>query len=631
MATTRVKDAGFLQLHIEKVLLGAGALILVIALVVFVLANPFKIEINGKSYPSPSTAIDELVRADRRLERGLLNENPLPEVVIPKFDNEIAAMIEKGIDVPQDLPAFASFGLTPSSIDPIRPIPSRYATVTPPTPTNIQSVIGTDVLDPELNRYAEDYFKLWGSNRTDFSMFIASGDFEISKWAERLKNAADEADGGKIPVGIWSQRFGISGVALLREELAEDGVTWINTKIVEALPGQARLLPSDKAPVDPVQAMQTINAYRSAPEVIARPELPWVTGLVQVVPPGDIEVGEGAEGFNEFGVKAELGPAEKQIKKLEEQIEQFQEAQRKRAERNRGNERTPRNSDLEPRPERSDPYARRIEGLQAKIEKLRDRAETERIAREQAEEERLAREAELREREAFRNRNQPGPFGVPLPGEFGEEQPGVQLEEDAKVRVYAADPTMRPGKTYRYKLLVAAINPLYAVPRLPPDQLKENQAKASLFPSQKDIDKMPWIEVSTEPTMIYYVSGTGSRAKVDVYRRIKGEMTKHSFDVSPGDVVGREVEIDENLIDMGTGLILVDIENRRSSIGRNDSKLIFIDQAGKLVERFSSIDSKSEKRASLEQEIKDGPAWKLRPKNEAEAFDDPGIGGFQEF
>lgn len=633
MATTRVKDAGFLQQHIEKILLGVGILILLLAVLLFVVVNPFTIELSGKTYSDPQSAVEVLKRDDGMLERGLADNDPLPEIVPPKFDIEIASMINKGIDAPATLPRLAQYGLTGRAIVPIPSVMPRYATVTPPVPTNIQTKVGTDVLDPDLNPDAAAFYELWGEERNDFTMFIASGDFEIWEWADRLNNAADGATGGKIPRGIWQQRFGIAGVALLREEWDPASEQWVDRKIVEPLPGQARLLPSEQAPSEPVEAVETLTAYREAQETVTRPELPWVStlqaGFVQIAPPGEFGAGEGTEEFDEFGRKRDLGPTEQKIQDIEERIAKIEERRRALEERQRdrnpdrdpdrnpGREREPDfsapPSPREPSAERRDPSAQRIENLRREIERLRPRAEEERREREQRAAQEAAIEARKRAREQAIGQDRGNAFGGPG-GEFAEVE-GVKLEEDAKVRVYAADPTMQPGKTYRYKLLVAAINPLYAVPRLAPDQLAENKSKASLLPSEEQIEAMPWVVASTEPRMqFFFVSGSTSRGKVDVYKRVNGVMRKHSFDVAPGDMVGGVVEIDGRQIDLSTGLILVDIENRSSPLGRGDSKMIFIDKEGKLIERLSSVDSKSSVRKELDEEIEEGPEWILRPK-----------------
>lgn len=631
MALKRVKDAGFLQLHIEKLLLGAGVLVLLIAAVLFILGKPFGVTLAGRDHADPEVAIDVLNSQNRKLENGLMNKSPIPEQETPKFDVEIASMIERGLDTSEPTARVASFGVTPAHIDPMPPLRPRYATVTPPVPINIEYKFGTDVFDPDFNPDQEALWELKGDRSNDFTMFVAQGEFETAKWADRLEEGAESVDGGKIPVGIWRRRFGIAGGALLRQE--KDPVTgeWSETEIVAALPGQERYLPGDAAPDNIVEAVGLVARMRQVEiqAAIAQPELPWVTDFQQVVPPGADGDGEGLDGLGGFAVAGELGPNEQKVAKLQADIEKLREKQQLWQQRQRGgNPDNPRPRNPQPdndrserpeRPERRDPFVPRIERLQEQIERIRDKADDEREKREEEqrlEEERLRRLREREARKAALENERDARLNRPAFAQVDE----LNLEEGATLRVYAADPTMRPGMTYRYKLVVAAINPLYAMPALAPDQLAENQSKAALLPSAEEIEAMDWIEVTTEPTIQYfYVSGTGSRGKVEVYRRVNGEMTQQSFDVSPGDVVGGVVDIEGQEADLNTGLILVDIEGRKNPLGGgNDSRMILVDESGNLVERFSSIDSKNADRRALKRELDEGPEKVLRGKEDDE-------------
>lgn len=626
MPTARVKDAGFLQKHVEKIALGLGVLILIIAFVIFVAGNPFKIVINNREYASPREAVEELEMNNTRLKLGLQESNPIPPVVIPQFDNEVIAMLDR--EVTKATPArFASAGLTDKTMTPEEVLPPRYIASLPPVPTNVRTVVGTDVLDMQLNQPTEAYAKLLGeiSSPMDVTMFIASAEFPIYEWAQRLRKPTGSAEGGPIPTGIWSQRFGIAGVALLREEWNPYTQSWGERTIVPALPGQPRLLPGDEAPSDPLQAGQTVVNLRERQEDIARPELPWIGGLVQAVAPGS-ELAEG--GIDEFGIEG-LGKAESEIVELEKKIQLLEEERMKREERRRPNPDRPVARPTRPgefdegttRPERDttkqDPYAKRIEQYRTKIERLRPRAEIERAEREKRAEERAKREALAEQRKSLLNQNNDPRFATG--DENAEEIDGIRLEEDAKVRVWAADLTMKPGKTYRYKVLVSVINPLYAVPRLDTEQREENKALPALLPPQAEIDKMPWSDpVSVEPKVRYFfTSGSESRATVVVYRRIAGEMRKQKFDITPGDVVGGSATIDGEQLDLSVGLILIDLETRRDPFGGTSTVMILMNpETGEIFERTQATDNASPVIKKLDQEIKEGKVWKLRPTGE---------------
>ena len=666
MSTTRVKDAGFLQKNIEKLLFAAGALILIITLLLFILGNPFKIEVGGTKVGTATEAVAKLEAADDSLKAGLNDTTPFEQVPpTPDFLIDYQAMLEQSVNSPQGVARLSKGGLTYQAINPDIPEPPRYAMVYPPAPKNVEYKFGTDVLDVEFNQQIADaYFELWGEQRepADFSMIVVAGDFDIWEWVNRLKaEDASPADGNKIPVGIWGNRFGIAATALLREEWDPGKGVWTNRVIVPALPGQARLLPTDPAPSSPVEALVKVQQLREAQADIARPEMPWVTGFIQIEAPGGDRVGDGAAGFDEFGRElddAVLGPNEQKIKDLEEDIKELEEKRRAIEERNRPRDDRPDRPDRprrdggddfgDPgdfdappdRSERRDPIQRQIDRLQEEIERRRPEAEKEREERTKQAELRRIREAEARRRLEEQRLKNPDAFIDP---EFasGLDFQGVELREGATVRVWAADPTMQPGKTYRYKLLVAAINPLYAVPRLESEQLAENKTRAAIFPTEKEIEAMPWISpIKVEPrARFFFTSGGESRAKIDIYRRHEGKLYGQGFDVSPGDPIGGVVTIKDKKdlfdpfdVNMSVGAVLIDIEARRTVSGKTDYVMIYMDKDGTIYERSQTDDASDSAKRDLDKEVKDGPTWTLRPELPKEdRFDDFGGGGFDGF
>jgi hypothetical protein len=667
MSTTRVKDAGFLQKNIEKLIFAAGAFVLVVVLGLFILANPFKIEIGGQEVGDAGEAVAILENGDQALVTGLNKQDPLPETTIPNFRDDYTAMLNKSVNTPGKAVRLARGGLTNLAIYPKLQPPPRYAMVYPPTPVEIEYAFGNDVLDTEINPQPliDQFRELMGrpdagkpGQPFDMSMFVAAGDFPIWEWYQELKGDEDASPGGdnQIPVGIWHKRFGIAATALLRETWDPIAGEWTDRQIVAALPGQARILPGDKETTNPAEALARVELIRQSQPQIVRPELPLLTDFVTVQPPGGDGVGDGADGFNEFGIELDeenLGPNEARIRELEEKIEALEERRREREERQRPREDRP--DRPRPRPgrvgpddfgdpgdfgdprdtrERRDPIQRQIDRLQEEIERRRPEAEKERQERQERAELRRQREEEARRRREEARLNNPNAI---LPDEFasGLDFEGVQLEEGATIRVWAADPTMRPGKTYRYKLLVATINPLYAVPRLEEQQLQENQARAAIFPTQAEIEAMDWIgPITTEPrARFFFTSGGENRAKVDVYRRHDGQLYSEDFDVSPGDPIGGTVTIKDKQdlvppfdVNMGVGAILVDIEARRTLSGKTDYVMIYMDEDGNLHERAQSDDTNHPDKRELDREVKDGPTYALRPEEDEDEFDD-GFGG----
>jgi hypothetical protein len=657
MSAPRIKDAGFVQQHIEKMVLGGGLLIFAIAVFLFIIGNPFAVEVDRNTYDKPADAVDVLVRVDDRIETGLQETKPLPEITPPKFQEDFMAMMIRQFDLSEMVPGLGDPGATLAALTPDIPEPSRYALVYPPTPQEIEFVSGPDVLDKEFDeQLTREYFTMWGKDMQepgDFTMFVASGEFDVWEWINRLKADPETSDDEaiKIPTGIWAQRFGIAGVALLREEFDPEQGRFTNRQIVEALPGQKRILPEFEAEPDTTQGIQLIMSLREAQLEITQPEMPWLEGFVQVTPPGGEEEGVGAGGYFQALNEENLGPAEKEILSLEQKIEQLRERQARQRERqnpdrpdrprrerpNRGGNDAPPpgagdfDAPRGPSSERRDPIERQITNLQERIERLRPKAMEEERNRQRLAELEQQREQERQRREALRAERDRDLIGSGQSIEGMAKIEGMNLQEGDTIRVWAADPTMEPGKTYRYKLLVAVINPLYAVPRLASDQLEENQQRAAIWPTEEEIDAMEWMgPIQVEPEYRFFFTGGGqSKADIDIYRRHKGVLRVQEFDGAPGDTIGTTMEVTDEFgqveeIDMGLGAILVDVQIRRDALSNSTVyQMTYMDENGEIFERNHSLDKNSPVRKELRDEIEEGPEQVLRPKSD----ELPGEGG----
>jgi len=654
MSTTRVKDASFVQQNIEKILLAVGALILLVALVLFVFGNPFAVELSGRKFDNPREAVEILTFADGRIDQGLAKSDPLTDTTTPDFLQNYTDMLNMQVPTNPRIAELSRVGLLRTAMLPAPTSLPRYARPAPPVPTDIQFVVGADVLDTTVRPdIANQFFALWGEERepADFTMFIASGDFDRWEWSERLTAPPETRGETLIPRGIWSERFFIAGVALLREEWDPINEVWTNRHIVAPLPEQFRYLDSDTVPVrfeqagGPEQLPQAVVQIREEQDQIAQPDLPWLLGGQSAMPPGGEELGEDVEGFDPFGraLGAEtLGRTERRIMELQERIRVLEEA---RAARQNNRPQRPNNLDGPPReggPEAgaaSDPYERNIQRLQDQIQQLQPRADIERAARERIAQERAQAEEERRRIQALyegSGRPRPGTGTNPYSDDpaLGLGVDGVQIQEGSTIRVYAADPTMQPGMTYRYKLIVSVINPLYGVPGLEPEQLAENYDNIALLPSEKAIEDMPWIgPVTVEPEAHFFFTNRSN--KVEVYRRINGVQRRETFDVSPGDMIGGIAEVNDPTaplgsdtirVDMSVGAILVDIEQRADIRGNSYTVMIYMDAQGNISERTRDNDVNSPIRRQLEEEIANGPDFPLRPAQGAADFD-PGFNG----
>jgi len=142
--------------------------------------------------------------------------------------------------------------------------------------------------------------------------------------------------------------------------------------------------------------------------------------------------------------------------------------------------------------------------------------------------------------------------------------------------VWAHDDTVESGKTYRYKMRIKLKNPLYNTFGLTASQ--EDANKFALESPWSD-----WKTVTAPKTTEYFFTamrqqvGTKNVTSVtcSVYRHAKGDWTKETFTVSPGDAIGG-IKGD---IDYSTGATLVDL---RPDTRERDLRILVSDNVGNL-------------------------------------------------
>ncbi len=185
-------------------------------------------------------------------------------------------------------------------------------------------------------------------------------------------------------------------------------------------------------------------------------------------------------------------------------------------------------------------------------------------------------------------------------GQDGEEQ------EPQKMKLIAHDITVRPGVTYRYRLRVRVLNPLFQQNRLIKEQL-ENEAKQLAVDSQPT----PWSEpISIEPRLQFFVMSvrqSDGTAKVLVYGVHNGRRHREEFTISPGDPIGGPVSFetldDTEEMDMYIGAVAVDVEQRPAKVGNNHVLMYFDQDNQTLDERIAEVDRNNPKRYQLDNEI----------------------------
>jgi len=128
---------------------------------------------------------------------------------------------------------------------------------------------------------------------------------------------------------------------------------------------------------------------------------------------------------------------------------------------------------------------------------------------------------------------------------------------------YVNDLTVRPGRTYRYRVTANMLNPLFGRQQnLAPEQ-KPQAESLGLASEPSD-----WTEpVQVEPEHKFFLVGGSAdvqTANVEVYKLYDGVWRSYTFDnIHPGDVIGgartKKVGDGDAQIDFGLGMVLVDL------------------------------------------------------------------------
>ncbi len=162
----------------------------------------------------------------------------------------------------------------------------------------------------------------------------------------------------------------------------------------------------------------------------------------------------------------------------------------------------------------------------------------------------------------------PGAPGAPIAPAVRQNVGPLVLDptNDNKVDLWAIDFQAQPGQTYRYRVRVGVVNPLFNKTNLPKEQLEEHQSKFLLFSNYSDWTK----PVTIERLQHFFVIG-GNRnpapgsVSFEVWKFHDGLWRNEEFRAAPGDPIGglrtvRAPGIEPADVDFYTGAVLVDAD-----------------------------------------------------------------------
>ena len=552
------KDNGFLQQHIEKIVMGVALLFVLVVLWLYVLGSPYSITLGSADAVPPDEVMTKVKQKADQLDRRLkASESPLPDTPVPDYTQEFLNRYRRpplSIDAYQvafNGPGLGGFERLEEE--------TRLVEMPPlPAPQDIKARGGFDVLaefaDP---RQAEPFLKLIGNEvPRDFRYASASAVFPLDQFHAAMKAVPAER---RVPEAWWRGWLLVTAVELWRQELDPATGKWTEARRVPLLPNQiAYGIEGHEAPQ--VDALQLRDMLLAQQDYIQR--TPFPPTLNAWTPP-DADLGS-------------LSPEDqRKLLKLDSDIAALRRQIQAMERRQGGPERPERpvrpGAVIRGPRELGDPVGDMIappmpgpgpggEGG-SPLDQLRQQLiqkVTERNAL-------LGVQANTPDGgmppggEAWDEWGNPvaqpmAPRGsAPMPpgmhpgmdpafgGQFGGMGPqGQAIETTAQVKVWAHDLTVQPGRTYRYALVVHLLNPLYQKPSLEASQKEENFDKLALASPAS-----PWSgPVVIEPaTRFFLIAASPNSAKLEVWRIFNGRYETRAIDVRPGEVMAGEVDV----------------------------------------------------------------------------------------
>lgn len=453
----------------------------------------------------------------------------------------------------------------------------------------------------------------------DFPWVTVSAEFEFDQWQLRLE-AAGRPESERIPQSLWSKRMAVTSVYLIREELDPVTGRWGNKSTIHPLPGQFAILPDNTTKRTQEEATGIEVAVKQNQRLIRLPAFPEITNGPWTPP----DISNKVFSAEELEQQRKL---EKRISILENMISRMTGTERRDA-----GERAPRRQ-----PDGFDPGAFEEFGQPERRQPRRDNRAA--AGGQTAEDRRLAdMVAELQEKRAALDAllgidsTQQG-FDRPMPGDVMDEpfmgpdqfgqpgQPGFgampsqkekAVDVPAKVKVWAHDLSVEPGKTYRYKVVCSVLNPLYRQSRLNAKQKQENFDRVSLGPSDEEITDSAWSAPLTLDPKHYFFAVGGSaddrRITFEVWTIYDGIWRNVEVKELPGNEIGDMVNVPgvAGIVPMNVGKILLDVDTvSGGGVGGSGSVLraLYLDPTtGRIESRMVDRDKKSDERKRLENE-----------------------------
>ena len=593
----KMKNVNFIEQHIEKMVLAVTVLFFLVALWFFVL-NSFSLEIrsrDGQKQVSVMEVETEIRKVAKRLEAALKDENsPLEVHAIQPYAQQFAdRQIQQVIEHQAYQMALGESGVTLSDLEVGSEIHQQYLVGLPPAPQQLKAKYGQAVLlvaDRMLEvirqRFADDAHERAGTPRQAVGQYAAlvapapprdvgyvsvEAEFDMRLWVDQLQSAPQA---NRVPEGWWRSRQLLTDVLLERQSRDPATGQWTDETVVAPLPDALSFRHMHDQAFDwPREGIfifdRLDDQIRPAQNEITRPRFVPITESPVWLPPGE--------------ARDDLTP--RQQRDLHDILNAIESLEKRRSSvKQRLETRKPKpTATVSPR------KLDEIKKLEEQLEEIESKLEKKQAERD-----------ELLGVEHIRKPGLPGPPGdrridpISRIPPRGRGLPDNEEDKPFEIRVWAHDPTVEPGMTYRYRLRVRVMNPLFRQQRLDAEQKKENFNRLAL-------DSLPtaWSQpVSIEPQLQFFVVDADRKirqATIEVYRMFNGQRRVETFNVGPGDTLGSTVnwQFDgaPRPVDMQIDALVVDVNTSvRSGLGNNAVLLYYDNRRQRLAQRLVAED-----------------------------------------
>ncbi|MEM9753700.1 MAG: hypothetical protein AAF916_09990 [Planctomycetota bacterium] len=660
------KDLGFFAKHTEKIVLGI-AILLLVGVAAYSWLGVLGAPHTTASGETPADLEDAIDDAASNVRANLTNDRtnlPTPEeFIVPDYATVFEGDYREPITPLATLDApLESLGLPQEVLgdlqidfDPLfLPTPPMASSFSIKTKHGVLADTGA-VSDPEARAQVVAIQQLVGDQApVDFQYVSVMAEFPLREWAQRL-DAPEQPARRQIPDNVWLAKLGIASVYLVREEQQLDG-SWGNRTVVEPLPGQIAFEPGDPIEQqDPLFAQELLAEAQGLQGQITQPAFPPLANGAWTPPTGSDRVLSAEEQERLEDIDGDIRRLERRIAQLRGEDTRGTTQRRPRTQRGGGMGEDLGMDGGMGDSRRATRDTRRGGTTDREAERAAQRiADTEQELRDKIAEknELLGIDDDAAQMEFLRSRGGMG-GGMGMMDEFGmggmgmdgmgmsspmnRNQPmqrGNQAgglaglgglaanptdEVPETVRVWAHDVTAQPGKTYRYKLVAATINPLFQYTRLPRDQREANEYRLAIAPSEEDFDAAPWTTpVTLDPeAYFFFVRGNAEqdRATIEVWRVWNGLWRQDEFEETPGNPIGGETRVEvapgiQRDVDLAVGNVLLDVDVIEVN-GTNSVRMVFLDADGNISGRLLREDRNDPKRRELEEAVEQQQAQDL--------------------